>query len=418
MQGVRFAVGRRSAMRDWIGRHGRIFEINVPFFGRSVVVSDPHLVRSVCAAGPGQLDLIRPNLGNWFGPGSIFGMEGERHLERRRLLTPALHGQWITEYERVIEDETLREIANWPEGQEFRTLPSMNRITLTVILRAVLGAEGSDLDRLREIIPPYMRLGQLLAFVPRPRFRTTLRYPRGRLDQLRTEFDRIVDSLIVRATTDPAGERTDVLARFLRSGPDGVGIPPSDLHDELMTLVCAGHETTAAALAWTFERLRRHPDVLADLIREVDSGGEELRRATIMETLRARPVIDVLGRRVDSANFDLGGWRIPRDRMVIVRIADLHTNPDVYPHPERFDPYRFLGARPGAPTWLPFGAGVRRCVGAGFALTEMDIVVRTVLRHYRIQTDTVPGEKSHFRGVAHTPKCGGRIVVSRRSRPA
>ena len=121
-----------------------------------------------------------------------------------------------------------------------------------------------------------------------------------------------------------------------------------DICDELLTLVCAGHETTASTLAWTFERLRRHPDVLAELVREVDEGGSELRRATIMEVLRIRTVIDVAGRRVRASNFDLGEWRIPHNRTVLVRIADLHENPEIYPHPERFDPYRFRGTRPAA----------------------------------------------------------------------
>ena len=183
----------------------------------------------------------------------------------------------------------------------------------------------------------------------------------------------------------------------------------ADLCDELLTLICAGHETTASALAWTFERLRRHPDVLGELAREVDEGGSEFRRATIAESLRVRTVIDVAGRRVRASSADLGDWRIPQDRTVLVRIADLHENPDVYPHPERFDPDRFRGTKAAAPTWLAFGAGARRCIGADFAIAEMDVVLRTVLQNFRIQTDAATDEKSHFRGIAHTPKLGGRV---------
>ena len=160
-------------MRNWIKRHGHIFEINVPFFGRSVVVSDPALVRSVCTASAEQLINVQPNLSNWFGPGSMFGLDGSRHRDRRRLLAPAFHGQSLKNHEKVIEDETLRESANWPEDKEFRILEPMNRITLNVILRTIFGADGAErdeLEQLSEIVPPYMRLGQLMAFVPAPPF--------------------------------------------------------------------------------------------------------------------------------------------------------------------------------------------------------------------------------------------------------
>jgi cytochrome P450 len=188
-----------------------------------------------------------------------------------------------------------------------------------------------------------------------------------------------------------------------------------DICDELSALVGAGHETTASALAWTFERLRRHPDVLAELVDEVDRGGNAFRRATILESLRVRTVIDVFGRRASSPDVELGEWRIPVDRNVIVRIADVHNNPRLFPQAERFDPHRFHGGRPAAPSWLAFGGGARRCIGADFAVAEMDIVLRTVLQNFRIQTDAAADEKSYFRGIAHAPKLGGRVILNRRT---
>lgn len=419
VQGVQFAVFRRRAMRKWIKRHGRIFEINVPIFGRSVVVSDPALVKAVCTTSTEQLINVQPNLNNLFGPGSVFGFDGYRHRDRRRLLAPAFHGQSLKNYERIIEEETLRESANWPEGKEFRTLEPMTRITLNVILRTIFGTNGADrdeLEHLSEIIPPFMKLAQLMAFVPAPPFWARRYTPWRKLDEFRNAFDRIVSTLIDRADADPnLGERSDVLASLLRSGrDDGTGIPRPDLQDELLTLVCAGHETTASVLAWAFERLRRHPGVLAELVRELDEGGGEFRRATIFEVLRVCSVVDVIGRRVRAPGFDLGNWRIPPDRTVFVRVADLHDNPEIFPHPERFDPYRFLGTRPAAPEWLAFGGGARRCIGADFTVAEIDIVLRTVLLNFAIQTDGATDEKSYFRGVAHIPKLGGRIVVNRR----
>jgi cytochrome P450 len=415
VQGVGFAFFRRTAMRNWIKRHGHIFEINVPFFGRSVVVSDPALVRSVCTASADQLINVQPNLGNWFGPGSMFGLDDRRHRDRRRLLAPAFHGQSLKRYEQLFEDETLRECANWPEHEEFRMLEPMNRITLNVILRTIFGTDGPELEQLRELVPPYMKRGQLLAFVPAPRSWASRRGPWGKLADFRKTFDRIVFTLIARAEADPGlAERTDVLAFLLRT-QHGDGIPREDICDELLTLICAGHETTASALGWAFERLRRHPDVLDELMREVDEGGSDIRRATISEVLRVRTVIDVAGRRVRAPNFDLGGWQIPHDRTVLVRIADLHDNAESYPHPERFDPHRFCGSKPPTAAWLAFGGGARRCLGADFAFTEMDVVLRTVLQNFRIQTDAATDEKSHFRGIAHTPKRGGRVVVTRRT---
>jgi cytochrome P450 len=416
VQGVEFAVFRRSAMRRWIRRHGRAFEISVPFFGSSVVISDPALVRTVCAASAEQLIDVQPNMSNLFGPGSVFALDGDAHRHRRRLLAPALHGRSLRSHEEVVEDETLRETAKWPQQTEIRTLEPMNRITMNVILRIIFGSGSTELEELRRIVPPFMKLGQRMAFVPRPRLRTGHHSPWGRLDRFREVFDRIVFAATDKAAADPhLSERTDILALLLRSRfDDGTRIPRTDICDEVLTLIGAGHETTASALGWLFERLRRHPDVVAELVREVDENGGDFRRATILELLRVRPVIDVAGRRVAASHFDLGEWRIPHGRTVLVRIADLHQNPDVFAHPERFDPYRFLGTQPPSAAWLPFGGGARRCIGAAFAITEMDVVLRTVLENFRIHTDDAADEKSTFQGVAHVPRLGGRVVVGRR----
>ncbi|GFG54339.1 cytochrome P450 [Mycolicibacterium agri] len=407
--GVGFAICRRAAMRKWIKRYGRLFEINVPFFGRTVIVSDPPLARSVCTARGDAMVNVQPNLSNWFGPGSVFGLDGAFHHGRRRLLAPAFHGRALKVTEAIVEEQTLREIANWPENTEFRTLEPMTRITLNVILRTIFGAECAELDQLRALIPPYMTLGQRLAFVTAPPPWVRRLTPWSRLDEYRRAFDRIVGALIDRAASD-LGDRTDVLALLVRSGQ----LTRQDVCDEVLTLIGAGHETTASALAWAFERLRRHPDVLAELVREADAGGGDFRRATISELLRVRTVIDVAGRRVHTPGFDLGNWRIPCGRNVIVRIVDIHENPALYADPEVFDPNRFRDARPTAGHWLAFGGGARRCIGAEYATTEMEVVLRTVLQHLRIHTDAAPDEKPRFRGVAHVPRLGGRIVVSRR----
>ncbi|HEY1442619.1 MAG TPA: cytochrome P450, partial [Mycobacterium sp.] len=210
-------------------------------------------------------------------------------------------------------------------------------------------------------------------------------------------------------------DRTDVLALMLRSTyDDGSIMSRKDIGDELLTLLAAGHETTAATLGWAFERITRHPDLLAALIEEADNGGNELRQATILEVQRARTVIDFAARRVYPPVFQLGEWTIPRGYSMMVSIAQIHDDPNVFPDPERFDPQRYIGTKPSSFAWIPFGGGARRCVGAAFANMEMDVVLRTILRHFTIETTSAPGERWHCRGVAYTPKDGGRIVVRRR----
>src|SRR6476469_1698980 len=402
-------------MRDGAKRLGQVFSINIPFFGRTVIVSDPALVRSVFMAGNDDLMNVQPNLSRIFGPGSVFALDGTQHRGRRKLLAPPFHGQSIKNYEKVIEEETLRESANWPEGKEFRTLEPMNRITLNVILLTVVGAAGEDLDVLREIIPPWVKLGSRMATLPEPPFNTGRHSPWGRLAAFRTKFDRVVFTLIDKAEADPnLDERSDILALLLRSSyDDGTSMSRQDVSDELLTLLGAGHETTASTLGWAFERLRRHPAVLAELVKENDEGGNEFRQATIQELQRHRTVIDFSGRHVQAPHFDLGDWRIPHGYTVMVAIANVHANRGMFPNPERFEPDRFGGTR--TPTaWVPFGGGTRRCIGAAFANVEMDVVLRTVLRYFVIETDNAPDEKIHFRGIAFTPKEGGRIVVRRR----
>ncbi|MUL48512.1 cytochrome P450 [Mycobacterium sp. CBMA293] len=418
VQGTGLTVSRRGAMRYLINRYGRVFEFNVPFFGRSIVVSDPALVRSVHAASADQLINYHGNLSNFFGPGSIFALDGSRHHDRRRLLAPAFHGRSLKNYEAIIVDETLRESANWSEGNEFRILEPMHRITLNAILRIIFGADGAEIAQLRDIIPRYTKVGSMLAkFMPVPKFRTRRFSPWRKLDEVRREFDRTVLALIDKAERDPSlSQRPDVLALLVRSRHvDGIAMSRLDVCDELVTLVGAGHETTASALGWAFERLRRHPAVLAELVAEVDACGSDFRRATILEVLRVRPIIDYPGRRVSGPYFDLGGWRIPHNRNVFVSLADLHENPDVFPHPECFDPDRFRDT--AAPAWLAFGSGARRCIGSDFAIFEMDIVLRTVLQNFQLHTDGARDEKLNFRGVAYAPKRGGRVRVNRRKLP-
>jgi cytochrome P450 len=416
LSGIIFASSRRGMINRLARRHGNVFTLNIPIYGRVVIVGDPQLAKQIFTTSPEELGNIQPNLSRMFGSGSVFGLERDDHRRRRRLLAPPFHGKSMKNYEAIIEEETLRETANWPEGRPFPTLPSMMHITLNAILRAVFGAEGAELDELRRIIPPWVTLGSRLAALPKPE-RTYGRFsPWGRLAEWRRQYDVVIDKLIAAERADPNfTERTDVLALMLRSTyDDGSAMSRKDIGDELLALLAAGHETTASTLGWAFERLIRHPEVLAAMVEEADNGGGELRQATILEVQRARTVIDFAGRHVYPTTFQLGEWVLSQGDSIIVSIAQIHDNPDIYPDPERFDPQRYIGNKPSTFAWIPFGGGTRRCVGAAFANMEMDVVLRTVLRHFTIETTTAPGERWHCRGVAYTPKNGGRIVVRRR----
>ncbi len=418
LQGLVFAVSRRWMIQRLTGRYGNVFTVNIPIYGRVVVVGDWRLAKQVFTTSPEELGNIQPNLSRLFGSGSVFALDGDDHRRRRRLLAPPFHGKSMKNYERIIEEETLRESADWPEGTPFATLPSMMHITLNAILRAVFGAEGAELDELRRLIPPWVTLGSRLAALPKPERNYGRFSPWGRLADWRRQYDLVVDRLIDAERADPNfAERTDVLALMLRSTyEDGSAMSRKDIGDELLTLLAAGHETTASTLGWAFERVSRHPEVLAALVEEADNGGDALRQATILEVQRARTVIDFAARRVYPPVFQLGEWAIPRGDSIIISIAQIHNDASVFPDPERFDPQRYIDNKPSSFAWIPFGGGTRRCVGAAFANMEMDVVLRTILRQFTIETTTEPGERWHSRGVAFTPKDGGRIVVRRRRR--
>jgi cytochrome P450 len=313
--GITFAISRRGMVKRLTRRYGNVFTLNIPIYGRVVMVGDPQLAKQIFTTSPDELGNIQPNLSRLFGSGSVFALDGDDHRRRRRLLAPPFHGKSMKNYEAIIEEETLRETAAWPQGEPFPTLPSMMHITLNAILRAVFGADGAELDELRRLIPPWVTLGSRVAALPKPK-RTYGRFsPWGRLDRWRREYDVIIDRLIDAERSDPDFEnRTDVLALMLRSTyDDGSLMSRKDIGDELLTLLAAGHETTGSTLAWAFERITRHPELLAALVEEAENGGNELRQATILEVQRARTVIDFAARRVYPPVYQLGEWgNLPR----------------------------------------------------------------------------------------------------------
>jgi cytochrome P450 len=420
VQGIVFLAATHEMFAALGRRYGNPFTVNLPILGQAVVISDPILVKDVFSTSS---DLIeRPtgaqHLGKTFGPGSTFSLAGDELLARRKLVVPPFHGTRVRSYEHIVEDEVMREIANWPEGREFKSFPPMMRLTLNAILRAVFGDEGPALDELRGLLPPLVEfLGRFNLLPPILRGDVGPWSPGGRFLRYRRRFDRIIDSLIADARADPAfEERSDVLSLLLQARYDnGEPIPDRHIADELLTLVASGHETTASGLAWALERLRRHPSLLSRLTEEVDAGGSELRQATIREVLRTRAVLDGTTR-LTKKRIKLGDWVIPENTAVVVSIRMAHASEENFPNAASFDPDRFVGAGTPKPfAWIPFGGGVNRCIGAALANMEMDVTLRTLLRELRFEPTDAPGERRHWRGVATAPGRGGRAVVYRRT---
>jgi len=417
VQGVYALTVPRRGMRRLRERYGDAFTVNVPIFGRAVVISDPAEIRQLFMTSPDVADNLDRNLGRVLGPGSLFALAREDHHRVRKLLVPPFHGRRLAAYEKIIEEETVRELASWPQGRAFPTLPSMMRITLNVILRAVFGSEGAEFAALRELLPRLIKLGSRLAVVPVPKVDLGRWSPWGRFWAMRREYDAIVERLITRAERDTVlDEREDILALMLQSRyDDGSEMSRSEIADQLLTLLAAGHETTATTLAWAVERLRRHPAVLRALVEEVDAGGSALREATILEVQRTRPVIDLVGRQVKADSFQMGRWTLPKGYAVLVSITLIHDDESLFPNARTFDPTRFVGGRPDLYQWVPFGGGTRRCLGAAFAHREMHVVLRTILRDVTLIPTEDPGERWHSRGVANAPAKGGLAVVRRRT---
>jgi len=400
-------------------RYGDVFSLKLPALGRAVLVADPDLVRDVFRAPPHVLHAgSRSPLRAVLGRHSLLAIDEDRHLSQRKLLLPPFHGERMKSYEAIISDEATRELSSWPSDQPFRTLEPFARITLNAIIRAVFGAQEQDAEDLRRILPEAVARGSRLALLPFLHRDLGPRSPWGRFLAVRREFDTVVDRLLARAHDDPDLEdRADVLALLAQARhEDGTPMHRDEIADQLITLLAAGHETTAATLAWAVERLRRHPEVVERLSAEVAAGGNELREATIREIQRVRPTISGAGRYARE-DFPLGDWVIPKGTTIMVSARLLHNDARWYDEPLSFDPDRFVGRTPDTYRWIPFGGGIRRCIGAAFAHMEMDVVLRTLLSTFELVPTSEPGERWRFRGVAFAPRRGGVAVVRRRTAP-
>ncbi len=385
------------------------------FDPRFVIVFEPDLIKLLFRGPPDQLRAGEANavLGPILGENSVLLADGQEHLRQRKLMLPPFHGKRMRAYEGVIEDATDRVIDQWPADEPFELLPGMQSLTLEVIMRAVFGVEEEDrredLARLlRDMLQPVAnRVGILVMALSGGR-RGMTRAQR-RLAERRALVDEAIYAEIARRREAPdLDQREDILSMLL-GARDEEGRPMSDaeLRDELVTLLVAGHETTSAGLAWTFELVLRNPEVRRRL-EEDDPGGEYL-EAVVKEALRARPVISGIGRKVRGEPFELGRWTVPPGIEINPSIAGVHRRADRYPDPESFRPERFLGEdSPDGFTWIPFGGGTRRCLGASFALFEMKTVVGRVLERTSLQPVGRP-DTGVRRGITFVPRNGVRV---------
>jgi len=392
-----------------------------------VVVSNPEAVKTLFRAPP---EVVPSAAGNStvapiLGPSSVITLAGPEHMRQRKLLLPPFHGERMHEYEKTIVEATRREMASWALGTPLRLHNHTRAITLEVILRVVFGVEAERMEELREAMARLLKPMQVPGVMLLARLRRPSQRPRGWLGRTLDHLDELIyDELARRREQSDLEERTDVLSLLLLARDEqGRTITDAELRDELVTLLGAGHETTATALAWAIERLVRHPAKLARLIAEIDAGeGDQYMQAVIAETLRVRPVVPLLGRAL-TETLRVGAYELPAGTSVAASIYLAHRNERVYDGAREFRPERFLGNPPETFSWIPFGGGIRRCIGASFATFEMKVILRTVLSELepelpvRSRWLSRAGERIRQIAVTLAPG-GGTLVVWRTREPA
>jgi cytochrome P450 family 135 len=420
LQTARFVFRPIPFLEHWRRELGETFRASLFGPGEVVFLSDPDSIKRLFTAdrvntiAPGRNIILEPLLGR----SSLLLQEDDEHMRRRKLMLPPFHGERMRGYEQVIREATERAVAGWPQGSEFALHPSMQAITLEVILRAVFGVEDADRrerlrDALVEILAASASPAALGFAVPALRKLPPFR----RIAAMRDRTDELLYAEIAEHRRHPdLAVRDDILSMLLTARfEDGSAMDDRELRDQLMTLLLAGHETTATGLAWTFDLLLHRPDALERLEAELAEGEHEYLDAVINESLRVRPVVPFTGRELRQ-DSDLGGYELESGTVILVGIYLAHSRPDLYPEPFEFRPERLLGD--GAPetySWIPFGGGTRRCIGAAFAQLEMRIAIETILGSVKLRAASPELEKPVRRNVTLSPANGTRVVAMARS---
>ena len=404
---------------------GDVFQMSAGIKGGAIVTSHPDDVRALFTANPEDVPTLTGEspLRPVVGPNSVLTANGARHLRQRKLLLPPFHGEAIDRYADTIRDATDREIHRWPIGKPFSLAPRMQAVTLEVIMSGIFGIHGelspdSSEHRLRRTIKGVTAASTTVFAQATELMNFGGPEPNGFLRRAVLLLDRAIYPIVAeRRQAEDLQERQDVLSILLAATTEeGEHLSDEELRDELITLVLAGFETTANSLAWAWERLTRTPDAHERLREAVrcDERASEIVEETITETMRCRPVIPIVGRRV-SVPWRLGEYVVPAASAISVSILLLHHRDDLYEDPFAFRPERWTGRKPGTYEWIPFGGGTRRCLGAQLAMAEQRIVLAAMARVLDLQADQPDPEHAQHRNVTMIPARGTRVIVRRRS---
>ncbi len=416
---IQFVFGARRRLGD-------VFALRTPEPNPLVITGLADDVRSLFTARPEDAPSLAAEspLRPIVGPDSVLTSLGERHMRQRKLLLPPFHGEAIERYARTIAEVAEREIDSWPLGRPFSIAARMQAITLDVIMAGIFGIEsrpapGTPEHGLRKVIKSLVSISTKPIAQVAELMNVRREDPVGFNRLGRSLVDRRMDALIeLRRRSDDLDERRDILSLLLLARTDeGEALSDDEIRDELLTLVLAGHETTANSLAWAWERLLRTPTAhgrLLDAVRSQD--GEEAQKtieATIIEAMRSRPVVPIVGRRL-MRPWRLGEYGVPADSPVLISILLLHHQEALYPEPFEFRPERWLERKPGTYEWIPFGGGIRRCLGAALAMAEQRVVLEATARRLDLEAADPEPERALHRNVTMIPARGARVIVRSR----
>ncbi len=417
---IQTAIWSRQARRLLYAcqdRYGDTFRLRIAYEGTWVMLADPAAVKQVFTGDPKVFHAGEGNqiLAPVLGRNSLLILDEKPHMSQRKLLLPPFHGARMQGYERTMREIAEREIEGWPAGTPYKLRPRMQAMTLEIILQTVFGVrEGERMGELRAALRefldlttnPQILLPLLLLGPNRIRRFGPFRRRVDRVDEL------IYSEIAERRRAGDVEQRDDVLSMMIGAHhEDGSPMRDEEMRDELLTLLVAGHETTATSLSWAVERLVRHPAKLERLRAEVGEGRDEYLTATIQETLRLRPVISIVLRKLTEP-VEIGGYELPAGVSVAPSVYLVHRNPEIYPEPDRFLPERFLERPPGTYTWIPFGGGVRRCLGASFAQFEMAVVLEELVKRHQIRPAKPASERVFRRAITETPRHDAEVILS------
>jgi cytochrome P450 len=414
LQGLGYLVGGQRFIERCLRRYGPTFTLRLTGLGTVVVLTDPADVKTVFTAGPDVLDAGSGNkpIEILLGSRSLLVLDGAEHMRQRKLMLPAFHGERLKLYRELIDDLAEDMLDRWPVGEPFALLPEMQQLTLEIILRVVFGTEDPALrDRIRVLVR--YAASDVTGIRYALRAFGTLSHWRA-FERAHARADERIYAEIARRRARPT-DGADVLSLLLAArDEDGEPMTDVEIRDELVTLLIAGHETTATGLAWAFELLVRHPEAMGRLTGEARAGAEErYAGAVATETLRLRPPVGVMARRV-RVPFAVGGHELPPGVRIVPGIPIVNRDPRVYPEPDEFRPERFLEHGPDTYAWIPFGGGIRRCLGASFAQLEMRRVLHVVLRRARLRAVDPTPERAVRRAIVYPPRRGVRVVLEHR----